>query len=187
MKIDSSYLTALALAAEIGRLPSIENFTAFVNSGKLELFPELPETFTLYEFTVPTDATIDSAKEGLPIRPSCITALSEADFGGTKFTGTLRGGFVPNNDDSGVDLFFKIMKNGFRLGTALEFLLFKKQNHPHPEFCVALGTISKGSVLDWYTYGSVSEFALNQLTGSFPPLGQVFIVKEVEPSALLKS
>ena len=40
MKIDLEYLLVLAGAAQNGKLPSIEKFTAFVNSGTLELVPE---------------------------------------------------------------------------------------------------------------------------------------------------
>lgn len=195
MKIHPQYLVSLAQAAEKGLLPNIARFEAFVNSGKLELVPEHKvqlqpavnlTTPTLHEFIVPEGTTIDTAKIGLPMTDYCKTNLTESNFGGQVKVGPLRGGFIKMDRDyeseegvEAVRLLAEQTKRKFRVGTALEFLLFKKQNCPHPQYCVALGSVWNGSVLYWSDWVDNRKFDLNDWAGEWSADSEVFFVEDL--------
>lgn len=161
-----------------------------LDEGETLQFPRPPLTSdiipTLIPFTVLKDSTIDIAKESLPMTSYCKTNLNEERFGGQVKVGSLCGGFIKMNRDyeskeglDAVGLLVKQTRRKFRLGTALELLIFK-QHHPLPQHCVALGSVWNAYVLCWDGLGGGSEFGLRALTGWWHSTREVFLVEDIE-------
>jgi hypothetical protein len=136
---------------------------------------QVPKVYGLNVFTVPRDATLESAKVGLPMDKFCREHLTTDNFGTYPYVRVpARAGFIVMDESySKEGALAKILefnnttKLNFRFGTELEALCYVAQKLPHPTDFVSLANQWEGHHLLWRNWDddgapNRSEFCLSE-------------------------
>lgn len=109
---------------------------------------------SLYRFEIPSDATIEQGKEGVPIEEKFAPCLNDAELRVSCPVGPVQGGFLLMEDDYHVGQALRAVKElaeqekrKLRLGNPVEALYFMKQYDRQEEYLYPFLVL--GECLGW--------------------------------------
>lgn len=186
----AKYNSVLEAAFNAGTLPSVDIFTRFVNGeGVLAQVPESKPLVVpiLYPIVVPLNVNVDDVKKNFPMTKECRENLTNVNYKTSPPTGPIQGGFYSIGDHYSIDKALArvsklVSQTGrrFRIGTALEAMLYKSQGNPHPDYFVSLEKVKIEQCLlchlIWYG-GAEFDFTSSQDTWSL--VYKVFVVEDL--------